>query len=324
MSSRAVLRTAAFAVFVITAIAAPTARAGGEGEKCTPFIDIKKNSVKLHPKSFVDRVACHAEECNNPFWSPSWAGGNNVPENVIGPPVEHGMFDFFGPTDHYTLGCDKTAIWEFTDNLIVDVDGPDILIFEGGWFSESTLITISSDRKNWIAVERGEGGLSSIDISKSIKNRSQTFRFIRFTDQCDWGSWSPSAGADVDAIATYGYSWTSTLSSDVVFETGKSDIRNSAELDKLVERVKGSPKPYRLRVVGFTDSMGAPDKNVELSIDRATAVMKYMTRPGKIDPSAVEASGLGEEFPVTSNDTKDGMSKNRRVELTYIPQSPCP
>jgi outer membrane protein OmpA-like peptidoglycan-associated protein len=52
--------------------------------------------------------------------------------------------------------------------------------------------------------------------------------------------------------------------------------------------------------------------------------MKYMTKPGKIDPGAVEASGLGEDFPIDTNDTQVGRGKSRRVELTYIPQSPCP
>ncbi|CAN0178601.1 unnamed protein product [Chrysoparadoxa australica] len=54
---------------------------------------------------------------------------------------------------------------------------------------------------------------------------------------------------------------------------------------------------------------------MQLSIDRANAVKQYLVSKG-IDSSRIETEGYGETKPIASNTSKDGKTRNRRVELT--------
>ena len=99
------------------------------------------------------------------------------------------------------LGCGGQLILEFTDNAIIDVDGPDIFIFELGVF-ERTKLSISKDLTNWIDIGILEGGTSAVDISKYVK-KNELFYFIKLKglkENCV--GFYP--GADIDAVAAIG------------------------------------------------------------------------------------------------------------------------
>lgn len=70
----------------------------------------------------------------------------------------------------------------------------------------------------------------------------------------------------------------------------------------------------RVLVAGHTDSVGADDYNMKLSIRRAEAVYRYLVNRG-IDPERMRVEGYGESNPVASNETDAGRAQNRRVEL---------
>ncbi|TMA18948.1 MAG: OmpA family protein, partial [Deltaproteobacteria bacterium] len=70
----------------------------------------------------------------------------------------------------------------------------------------------------------------------------------------------------------------------------------------------------RIQILGFTDSTGSEAFNDELSKNRAEAVRKVLVSRGLGEKQAV-AIGMGEQSPVAPNDTVEGRSKNRRVEL---------
>jgi phosphate transport system substrate-binding protein len=65
-------------------------------------------------------------------------------------------------------------------------------------------------------------------------------------------------------------------------------------------------------LLGFADATGTPQKNVELSKDRATRVSEQFSQRG-VQPATI--AGFGAEMPVASNETEDGRQKNRRVEI---------
>jgi len=67
-------------------------------------------------------------------------------------------------------------------------------------------------------------------------------------------------------------------------------------------------------VAGHTDSSGNYDKNVALSKARAQSVRKYLISQG-VASDKLTATGFGPDKPVASNATRQGRSKNRRVEL---------
>jgi outer membrane protein OmpA-like peptidoglycan-associated protein len=68
-------------------------------------------------------------------------------------------------------------------------------------------------------------------------------------------------------------------------------------------------------VVGYTDSDGTLDLNMNLSKARANSVVEELISVYSIEPSRVKPYGVGPLSPVESNDTDQGKSKNRRVEL---------
>ena len=73
----------------------------------------------------------------------------------------------------------------------------------------------------------------------------------------------------------------------------------------------------RVSVDGHTCSIGPAAYNVTLSEKRAEAVKKYFVDQG-IDPDRLTIKGFGITKPAASNDTKEGRTKNRRVELTPV------
>jgi len=102
---------------------------------------------------------------------------------------------------------------------------------------------------------------------------------------------------------------------DVLFDTGKSDLRSEAReaLAKLSGIVLNYPS-LRLGIEGHTDSTGSANLNQTLSENRAAAVRDYLTGQG-IDTHSLVAKGFGMSNPVADNGTAQGRQKNRRVEI---------
>lgn len=77
-------------------------------------------------------------------------------------------------------------------------------------------------------------------------------------------------------------------------------------------------KKTLIEVTGHTDSVGQDAYNQSLSERRAQSVGQYLIAQG-VMPARVVAKGLGERFPIASNDSEAGRQQNRRVELRLIP-----
>ena len=108
-----------------------------------------------------------------------------------------------------------------------------------------------------------------------------------------------------------------------LFESGKADVREAfkpaaARIARLLDQENGF-----IKIVGHTDdrpikSVRFPS-NFHLSVERAKAVGELLKK-GLAKPDRVQVDGKGSEVPVASNDTPDGRSKNRRVEI-LIPRT---
>ncbi|MBW4051612.1 MAG: OmpA family protein [Proteobacteria bacterium] len=105
--------------------------------------------------------------------------------------------------------------------------------------------------------------------------------------------------------------------SNVLFSTGKSTLQPGAhlQLERLASYLKDHPK-QRVLIEGNTDSSGAAAFNQKLSAARAQAVAQSLELHG-VKSSQYRTIGLGEAYPVVSNDTAAGRQQNRRVDVVF-------
>ncbi|MDN5870215.1 MAG: OmpA family protein, partial [Nitrococcus sp.] len=89
-----------------------------------------------------------------------------------------------------------------------------------------------------------------------------------------------------------------------------------APLDKLASFLREHPS-YRVRVEGYTDSVGPMAYNQRLSERRAQSVADAMTARG-IASGRMTVAGYGEANPVAPNNTAAGRARNRRVEFVIL------
>lgn len=112
---------------------------------------------------------------------------------------------------------------------------------------------------------------------------------------------------------------------DILFEFDSAALKPEArEVLKKVAQTLGSAGKYKLTIDGYTDSVGRPEYNRELSQARARTVRDFLVQSGMDRSLIVEVRGLGETHPRASNDSAQGRQENRRVEiLVQEPNAPA-
>jgi outer membrane protein OmpA-like peptidoglycan-associated protein len=105
---------------------------------------------------------------------------------------------------------------------------------------------------------------------------------------------------------------------DVLFETDRADLRASAtgKLLQLVTVLRDNPDRAVL-IEGHADARGTSTYNLNLSQRRAQTVERFFVAKG-VDSNRIAATGYGEDYPVASNDTREGQTMNRRVEVVLL------
>ncbi len=109
--------------------------------------------------------------------------------------------------------------------------------------------------------------------------------------------------------------------SDVLFDFNKATLKPGAR--ERLAKVAGIILAYpdlKLQVEGYTDNIGTPQYNQQLSEKRADTVRDYLEQQG-VNPNNVTARGFGESAPVASNSTAAGRQQNRRVEMVVSGES---
>lgn len=111
------------------------------------------------------------------------------------------------------------------------------------------------------------------------------------------------------------------MASDVTFNTNSADI-NAGFYPALnsVAKVLQKYSNNNVIITGYTDNVGSPTYNQQLSLRRATSVSAYLASQG-IAANRIYPNGMGELNPVTSNNTAAGRAQNRRVVITLRPQN---
>ena len=107
-------------------------------------------------------------------------------------------------------------------------------------------------------------------------------------------------------------------SKSVLFDSGKATVKTDsyATLDAMAEIMK-EYEATNFSIEGYTDNVGNPEKNLELSAERALAIKTYLISKG-INANRLNSQGFGAAKPIASNKTTAGKSANRRVEIKVV------
>jgi outer membrane protein OmpA-like peptidoglycan-associated protein len=106
---------------------------------------------------------------------------------------------------------------------------------------------------------------------------------------------------------------------NITFATDSSAIASS--FYSPLNNLAGSLKQYNqnvIEIVGYTDSTGSRQHNMDLSQQRAQSVATYLTSQG-VDAAHLSVRGAGPDSPIASNADVNGRAQNRRVEVNLKP-----
>lgn len=111
-----------------------------------------------------------------------------------------------------------------------------------------------------------------------------------------------------------------SLSEQLLFKSGSTvvDPKGKTALNKLADVLQKNPD-INILIEGHTDNVpikgGAVKDNWDLSVLRATSIVKILTKENSIDPKRITPTGRGEFYPIAVNSTPEGKAKNRRTEI---------
>jgi chemotaxis protein MotB len=116
-----------------------------------------------------------------------------------------------------------------------------------------------------------------------------------------------------------------SLADKLLFKSGSYQVTDRAKeiLGKVALIVKDRPT-FECMVEGHTDNVPIKNPvlqdNWDLSVKRATSIVRILQNDFGIEPSRLVASGRGEYVPLTGNDTAEGRSTNRRTRILVLPK----
>ena len=117
-----------------------------------------------------------------------------------------------------------------------------------------------------------------------------------------------------------------SIADKLLFKSGSATISSKAKgvLGKVAE-VIGAQENLEVMVEGYTDnkkviSNASIKDNWDLSVKRATSVIRVLQKDFNIAPERLIAAGRSEYKPLESNDTVDGRARNRRTRIVLMPR----
>jgi outer membrane protein OmpA-like peptidoglycan-associated protein len=114
-----------------------------------------------------------------------------------------------------------------------------------------------------------------------------------------------------------------TLDSMSLFDSGRAQLKpgSTRAVVGALEMIKAHPDK-RILVAGYTDNVGNAKSNLKLSMARAGAVRDWLVEASGIPVTQFAIQGYGDTRPIADNGTNAGRAKNRRVEITLVPDAP--
>jgi outer membrane protein OmpA-like peptidoglycan-associated protein len=200
--------------------------------------------------------------------------------------------------------------------------------------TDDTPVTIEVVRvgpgRSQVGVRTGRVGVSELEASNEIHDALRERLRIKISEagQTDASASRAAESAQPPAIPdkrspgrktgeasprTFAKSAPAELT--IYFLRDSNELRpdEAAKLDKLAETTLRQPET-RLTLNGYTDSVGPDDYNLMIAESRATSVKLYLVAKG-VNPLLIAVAGKGARDFVAGNDSEEGRSLNRRVEI---------
>ena len=115
------------------------------------------------------------------------------------------------------------------------------------------------------------------------------------------------------------------ISDKLLFKSGSYDVTEKAKevLGKVAKVLSNQPN-IEFMVEGHTDSVRFKNNllldNWDLSVKRATSVVRILQNNYGLDPTHITAAGKSEYAPIADNTTAEGRAANRRTRIVILPQ----
>ncbi|MEE9349028.1 MAG: OmpA family protein [Flavobacteriaceae bacterium] len=115
-----------------------------------------------------------------------------------------------------------------------------------------------------------------------------------------------------------------SVSDKMLFSSGSYKVKSKANklIEKLAQIINSEPS-MDVIIEGHTDSKSIHTATVkdnwDLSVKRATSIVRLLQKKHNVDPSRMIASGRSSYIPIADNKTRDGRAKNRRTNIIILP-----
>jgi outer membrane protein OmpA-like peptidoglycan-associated protein len=223
--------------------------------------------------------------------------------------------------------CPNTPLGAFTDGSGCPLDSDNDGVYDGADQCLATPAGTQVDLRGCPADEDGDGvddgrdrcpaspPGTAVDETGCARTRDEDGDGVDDArDRCP----ETPAGVTVDDAgcrALFGDARHPVVLLGVTFATNSVRLEPAsfAVLDQVAASLLANPE-IRIEIAGYTDSTGSVAGNRRLSTGRAEAVRAYLERRG-VAPQRMLARGYGSANPVATNQTAEGRSRNRRVEL---------
>lgn len=160
-------------------------------------------------------------------------------------------------------------------------------------------------------------GIRSAMTKKDSINLAVAFHLKK---ELDAGIQDQDIQIDVEKTVVY-----ISIADKLLFNSGSSIVSERAKtvLGKVATVVSSRPE-MEVQVEGYTDNVPISSASVrdnwDLSVNRATSVVRVLQKDFNIDPKRLIAAGRSEYVPIASNDTPTGRSTNRRTRIVILPK----
>ncbi len=212
--------------------------------------------------------------------------------------------------DRYKILQDQIAHLQSTNTNLLDRLSDMSVVSKAGAENIKKSLEAISDQSRYI-----QGLTSSIQRKDSL-NLALVMNLKR--------SLANIADEDVTVEVKKGVVYIS-LSDKMLFKSGSAEINPAAEtvLGKIAS-VVNDHKELDILVEGHTDNVpintSCVSDNWDLSVKRATSVVRLLQKKYNVKPERMTAGGRGEFVPKTTNETTPGRSLNRRTEIIILPK----